>query len=480
MESDQTGKPVDANLAPEPDKRPEQPPASSHASADEGRVRRGFGRRGKMVGSPLLSVPERRKELGRAAHPDASGLRATPIQLPQVGQLRHGVGPARQGTQTTTTVRPPVTRATAKPRHRLAFVSFLFLVVAPVAALAGYLFTFAQDQYASEAGFSVRKDEGSGSIDMIGGLTQLTGSASTDAEILYDFIRSPDLVAQIDKDHDLFGVYGRSYAQDPLFSLKADATIEEKQDYWQRMVTVEYNEATGLIRLEVRAFSAPEAQTLAAAIIEYSSSMINQLSDAAREDATRYARAELEKAVAGLKVTRTAITKYRSNAQVIDPLADIQGQMGLMNNLEAQLAEALIQLGILNATVTGESIQVTQIEQRIEIIEKYLAEERAKFGIGEEGTEARESYAEKVAEYERLVVEREVAEERFRSTTLLFNAAEAEANRKSRYLAAHIEPTLAEGAVYPQNALILATTAFFLILAWALAILVYYSIRDRR
>lgn len=376
-------------------------------------------------------------------------------------------------------IAPPAGRARVQNRHRMLLRSFLVMVAAPVLLLSLYLLLLAQDQYASEAGFSVRKED-SGSVDVFGGLSQFAGAVSADAEILYDYIRSPDLVTQIDKDFGLYEVYGRHYIRDPIFSIGPDASIEEKERYWQRMVRVEYNEATGLIRLEVKAFTPEEAQKIAQAVIEYSSQMINRLSDAAREDATRYARAERDKAVAQLKAARAALTEFRSRTQVIDPLVDVQGQMGLMRDLESQLAEALISLDELRATVGSEDVRISQLELRVDVIEKRLATERKKFGLGADGTPDDESYAEKVAQYETLVVEREVAEERFRATTILLNAAEAEANRKSRYLAAHVEPTLAQQPLYPRAMMLVVLTSLILLLIWTLAALIYYSIRDRR
>ncbi|MDZ4096300.1 MAG: hypothetical protein U1D35_15485 [Paracoccaceae bacterium] len=377
-------------------------------------------------------------------------------------------------------VAPPAQKATARKRHRLALYSFALLVLLPFGVIAGYLGVFAQDQFASEAGFSVRKEEGASSVDMLGGLSQLAGSASTDAEILYDFIKSPDLVRRIDKDLDLIGIFGRNYQADPLFSLAPDSTIEKKLDYWRRMVTVKYNESTGLIALEVRAFTPQEAQTVAQAILDSSSLMINRLSEAAREDATRYARVELARSVERLKEAREAITRFRSRTQVVDPIADIEGQMGLMSNLQGQLAEALIELDILKDFARGDDPRNAQAQRRIEVINKRLAEERRKFGMGTNGDTGTGDYASIVAEYERLVVDREVAEGAFRSATMIFEVARAEAQRKSRYLAAHVAPTLAEGALYPNAMLILAVAAFFLILGWAVMILVFYSIRDRR
>ena len=60
------------------------------------------------------------------------------------------------------------------------------------------------------------------------------------------------------------------------------------------------------------------------------------------------------------------------------------------------------------------------------------------------------------------------------------DAAQAEAQRQSRYLAAFVEPTLAERAEYPKRITLLATISLFLFVGWATTMLIFYSIRDRR
>ncbi|WP_260107663.1 hypothetical protein [Phaeobacter inhibens] len=63
----------------------------------------------------------------------------------------------------------------------------------------------------------------------------------------------------------------------------------------------------------------------------------------ARADAMRYARADLDEALERLKDARQSLTSFRTRTRIVDPEADIQGRMGVMNNLQQQLAEALIQ-----------------------------------------------------------------------------------------------------------------------------------------
>ncbi len=367
-----------------------------------------------------------------------------------------------------------------KRRHRVAITTFVFIVLMPLVILGCYLAGFAQDQYVSNAGFSVRKEEGASVVDSIAGITQITGSVSTDAEILYAFIKSQDMVQRMDSELDLAGIYSRDYDGDPLFSLKPGATIEDKVKFWQRVVIVKYDEATGLLDLQVRAFSPEEAQKVGQSIINYGSEMINGLSEIAREDATRYAMKELDRAVIRLKEAREALTRYRSETQTVDPTADVQVQLGLMTTLQGQLAAALIEQDLLKDYAPDSDPRFVQLERRIEVINRRIAEEKRKFGVGGEGGADSDDYATRFAQYESLLVDRQVAEEGFRSATVILDAARGEAQRKSRYLAAHVQPTLAQGALYPHSLQMMVLTAFFLTLAWALMVLIFYSIRDRR
>ncbi|MFN4102405.1 MAG: sugar transporter, partial [Pararhodobacter sp.] len=247
---------------------------------------------------------------------------------------------------------------------------------------------------------------------------------------------------------DLKAMYSKAWPADPVFAFNPAGTIEDLLAYWNLAVSVAYDGASGLLTLRVLAFDPDDAQAIAQAIFEESSLMINDLTAIAREDATRYARAELDRAVARLTEARQVLTDFRLRTRIVDPQADIQGQMGLLNTLQAQLAAALIELDLIRETARPGDPRVLQAERRIAVIEVRIAEERRKFGDGGQGPGG-EDYARLVAEFERLMVERQFAEEAYKGALVAYDGALADAQRKSRYLAAHIRPTRAERSAYP-------------------------------
>ena len=376
-------------------------------------------------------------------------------------------------------VGPPAGRARRRGRHNALIVGFVVLVLVPWALTTAYLYLRAADQYASTTGFAVRTEEMSSAFDILGGITQLGGSSSSDTDILYEFIQGQQLVADIDRALDLEAIYSRHWATDPVFSLRPGATIEDLVDHWRRKVRISYDPGTGLIELRVLAFERGEAQAIATAIFDASAEMINALSAIAREDATRYARQELAEAVERLKGAREAMSAFRSRTQIVDPQADLSGQMGLINNLQSQLAASLIELDLVRETAREGDPRISQSERRIDVIERRIAEERGKFSIG--GAEAEgEDYVAILAEFDRLDVDLQFARSAYTAALAAFDEAQSEAQRKSRYLAAYVAPTLSESAEYPRRAVLSALAGLFLVLTWAILSLIFYSIRDRR
>lgn len=379
------------------------------------------------------------------------------------------------------TVRPTARPARRKTRHWGILLSFMIIVLLPIGGSGWYLYTKAADQYAATIGFTARSAEGPNATDLLSGLgSSLTGgSASSDADILYKFILSQEIVRTIDTKLDLVEMYARHADVDPLLSYSGDATIEDLTRYWQRMVRVAYDSASGLMELRVLAFSPQDAQDIANAIQDESSRMINALSASAQEDATRYARADLDLALERLKNAREALTAFRLTNQIVDPNADIQTQVGLLANLQAQQATALIDYQLLQDSVRDGDPRLETARKRLEIIEAQIEVERQKFGAS--GASAGgQDYATVISDFERLTADREYAETAYAASLSALDAARADAGRQSRYLAVFIRPTLAEKSEFPQRPLLIALVGAFCFLIWAILSLVFYALRDRK
>lgn len=361
----------------------------------------------------------------------------------------------------------------------MLLLSFLLCVLMPSGLVAVYLWGFAADQYHSRIGFSVRLEHQTSALSFLSGLTGISNSSSSDTDILFEFIQSPKLVSDIDDAINLREIWSRPKA-DPFFTLDRDATLEQLVDYWNTMVKLSRGKGGGLLEVEARAFDPDDALRITSALFEKSSEMINTLSAIARDDTISNAFKDLTDAKDRLKAAREAITRFRNVNQLVNPQLDIQTQAGLLGNLQSQQAAALIEIDLLREIAKADDPRVVQAERRLTVIEKRIAAERLKLGLGGSATGDSSGYADIVGEYERLTVEREFGERTYTTALASYDASLAEARRKSRYLAAYMQPTRAESSIYPQRWTLLATVTLFMFLSWTIGSLIYYSVRDRR
>lgn len=369
-----------------------------------------------------------------------------------------------------------------KPRHWGLAFGFLLLVIAPVVAITLYLWLVSEDQFSSHTGFTVRSEESGSATDLLGGLAAFSsGSAQVDTDALNEFIQSQEIVEKIDATLDLRGHYTATWESDPAFSLWPDASIEDLHWHWSRVVRISYNGSNGLIDLQILAFSPDMARNIAVEIVAESQRMINALNETARKDAMNYAEGDLDQAIQRLKDAREAMTRFRTRTQIVDPQTDIETRLGVLRNMQTQLAEALVEEDILKQTTTERDPRLIQTRQKINVIRSRIAHERKTFASDDTEVGAiGEDYPTLIAEYESLTVDLKFAEEAYRAALTALDVAKSNALRQSRYLATYVNPTYPQTAEYPRRFVISGLSALFLLMLWGIGALIYYSIRDSR
>lgn len=373
---------------------------------------------------------------------------------------------------------PGARPARFRPRHYGVALSFLLAVLLPLAVSAWYLFARAADQYHSETAFSVRSEEMGASVaaGLIGALTQVGGGSAADTDILYDYIRSQEMVQAVDARLDLRTIYNRAAPRDVVFSLGQDPSIEDLVAYWRRMVHVDFESHAGIITVRANAFTPEDATAIANAVLAESGALVNRLSDQARADAVSFSEEQLARAEANLKTQRTRLAEFRHAHKIIDPSGEVAGQSGIVNALERELARAMVARDELLSFVGEDDQRVVQAQRRIDAIQGRVDAERTAVGSG--GDVA--ALSDVVGDYEALRIDLEFANTAYTSALAGVAAASAEARRQSRYLAAHVAPTSAERALYPRRMMLSGLILLFLTLGWGIVMLVYYNVRDSR
>lgn len=405
----------------------------------------------KLGAKPLTSVPNLPPQ------------RQTPAAPAKIG----GVNAPRGARQ------PVIARM--KRRYRALIASFFLVVIVPIALVAAYMFMFAKDQYHSMAAFSIRSEHSTAGVSgLLGALTQVSSGSANDPDILFEYIRSQDIVAELNREIDLSGMY-RKAPDDPVYNLADDATIEDLYGKWMSMVDVVHESSNGIIEIEARAYTPEDAQKIVQSIVDKSSALVNKLSRIANEDTLKFATDELRDTENALYEVRRKLTAFRRKNQILDPVSDAQQQLGILTALQTELARALIEQDTLASFAQPSDPRIASNDIRIQAISKRIEAERGAL----QGNVA-EGKLDIFSEFEDLLVQQEFARASYTTALASLAAANAEARKQARYVAVHIAPTLAEQSLYPRRIVIIALTALFAMLAWAVLALGYYNVRDNR
>lgn len=373
--------------------------------------------------------------------------------------------------------RPVVAAPPVRKRHKIIIATFFLGVVAPALLAVYYLFAIAVDQYHSRTAFSIRSEEVQNPLEVLSAFTQTGQGTASDIDILHDFIMSQPLVERLNAELDFHEIF-RRYPEDIVFSLEEAPPIEDLMRYWERMISVAVDSTTGVVDVQVRAFDPNDAVRITQGILRESSDLINALSQVAQEDKTRFALDNLERAQARLKEIRLSLSIFRSQNQIINPEVDFQGQMNVVGELQTQLAEALVQRETLMSYARQGDPRLSSLDRRINAIRGQIDEERALIATNatqENGM----ALTDVIGKYEELLVELEFSQDAYVAARALEQQALSEAQRQSRFLAAHIKPTKSVEAQFPQRPELALLIVAGLFAAWAVMVLIYYNVRDR-
>ena len=373
-------------------------------------------------------------------------------------------------------VAPPARRRPSRLRRAMRRFGGLFLacVALPTAAAIWYYGTFASDVYVSESRFLVRNPQRP-SQSPLGSLLQGTvfSRAQDDTYSVHDFIRSRDALREIDEKLGFRQAYTRD-AIDPVNrfpGLYPDESFEALHRYYQNHVGITYDSVSSISILEVRAFSAEDAQRINEMLLEMGERLVNNMNERSRRDLIEAAEREVRIAEARATGAAAALASFRSGKSVLDPNAQGAMQLQGVAKLHEELLAAEAQLAQIRK-VSPENPQIPSLENRVDGLRRSIRDENARV-LGRSGGLVAQSPA-----YERLVLDKTFADRQLATAMAALDAARAEAQRKQLYLERLVQPHRPDDAVEPRRIRAVLTVFVLGLVAWGVLGLVVAGVRE--
>lgn len=352
---------------------------------------------------------------------------------------------------------------------------FWALVGLPTLIAGVYYFALASDLYLSEAKFIVHGPAKTPTSALSAMLESAASSgASEDTYAVQEYLMSRDAVRRLEREDDLRSMLGRP--EGDLMSRYPGALFWRKDfealyKAYSRFVSVDIDSASGVSTLEVKAYRPEDAQRIAQALLTCGEQLVNALNERARHDALAVFQREVNDTEQNIAKIQTQLTAYRIKSKMLDPKSAAGGPVELLAQMNGQLANSQAQLAEIIKN-SPNSPHIPLVRTRIASLEKLIADERAKI------TGDSDSVATALSEYERLDVQRALAEKTLASALGSLEAARLEAQRQQLYIETITQPNLADYPLYPKRVASFATVAATCMLVYGIAWLLVAGVRE--
>jgi capsular polysaccharide transport system permease protein len=360
-----------------------------------------------------------------------------------------------------------------------SLIGFAVCVLLPTILAGVYFGFFASNQYVTEFRFSVQ-DTSSGATDATNNLLALAGASSgansNDNYLVTDFLSSREAVDELQKRIHVESMYTKP-GIDWWSRFNKSAPIESFVSYWQKMISTNYDQVTGIATASVRAFSPKDSLLIANTLVALSEQLINGIANRSQRDAVRFAKDEVEHAQDRLRGTRAQLTAYRDKYGVIDPTTSVAASNStLIQTQRANLAQLETQLATFQSQkLAPNAPAIVNLKNQINSTKEQLAKTEADVGQGANGT----ALSNVVGQYEKLNLDLQFAQSMVTSTMQALAQARANAAAQHLYITPFVRPSLPQSSTYPrrlQSVILVGAMAFAF---WLIGLLVLRSIRER-
>lgn len=337
-----------------------------------------------------------------------------------------------------------------------------------------YFFGIASSRYQSESLFMVQSAEARQSFGLETLIGAVPGSAATrDTLAVRDFIMSREMLGFLEKEH-AFRKRFQSPSIDWVSRLPADATFEETYEYYGDAVLVDHDSNSGVLTLKVRAFSPEYSKELAQSILEHSEKMVNQLSERARLDQTKLARAEVQEAEKRLTKARQEIVKLQQEHSEFNPEASASQAMSLRSQLQGELAKAQAELMQAKAFMQPNAPRVVALNARVQSLSAQVSQENRRLVNPGDKKGLNTTYAM----FDAAMIEKEFAQKAYESALATLEVARTEAVRQHRYLATIASPSIADEETHPKRIRAVLTIFVLSVMLFGIGSLMVATVRE--
>lgn len=373
----------------------------------------------------------------------------------------------------------PLAEAAAEARAgRFGRISFIAVVIVPTLVVGLYCALFASNQYVAEMRFAVRGSvQGLPGVNEFGAASLLMGlNNNQESQFLAVYIRSRAMVEAVESKVDLRGMFNRPRL-DFWARLGPDRILEDLERHWQRMVNVSTEAISGILTVEVRAFTAADALAIAKAIQVESERLLNDMSGRVRQDTMAFAEQRLRAEVTDLTKVWSELHQYRDRQRVIDASLAAMRNVDTVAELQRERMKRGTELAAARRSLAADAPSLRQLTDRIAVLDATIHDSQALNSQPSTGVGPGASPDQRL-QYDWLTVQLDMNEQRVKSAETALDRARMDLQRHQIFLTTFSPPALPERSLYPLRIKSVATVLMSCLVLWGLGALLGSGARE--
>ncbi|WP_407877130.1 sugar ABC transporter [Francisella sciaenopsi] len=331
---------------------------------------------------------------------------------------------------------------------RNSFVSFVIL---PTLIVALYYILLATPRYESQAIVSLRQNSTMPMVDT--SLSSILGGGGSDTSansyLLIDYILSPQMLDTLQTDLNIKAMY-QSPKVDFFSRLSRNADQLDFLDYYNKMVSLSYNQQSNAITINVQGYTAEQAQKVLDTITKDSQEIIDHISHTLAENRMKFNKEQLDIIKVKAMKAQDALVEFQNSRGIVDPEGSVSTKATVIGTLQGQLTAAETQLTSLKSYLSPNSSEVKATEQQIIALKKQIDKEKADFLAEDKESQKQSQLDDMVSNYTWLKLNAEFAMTEYQSALQSFEAAKLDSQNQQSYLVNVVKPTLPDSAKYPR------------------------------
>ncbi|TVU71288.1 chain-length determining protein [Cobetia crustatorum] len=349
------------------------------------------------------------------------------------------------------------------------------IVLLSIVVVGFYWLAWADDRYVSKATVVLESPQVSSSSEVSFGSLLSGSQTDSDLLLLREYLMSVDMLKKVQEELD----FRTHYSQHGDFFARlgdADAPIEELHDYYLKRINVEMDEYSGVLNVEVQAWTPEFAQKFAKLLLDEGERHMNEMGQRLAEDQVEFLDKQVSLLEDNFEKSRQDLLNYQNKNGLISPTQTVESLNTVVSSLEAQLASYKARKSALASYQSGRSTDMVRVESEIQALSKQIDLEKER--LARQSGNALNSVS---SQYETLQLRADFAKQTYSNALAALENTRIEAARKLKQVSILQSPILPEYPEQPErlyNVTIFGLVMIFLGFIFSMLVMIVKDHRD--